>query len=247
METINTETINEISLERILFILAKRWVVLVICVVFGAMIAFGVSEFIISEKYTANTTMYIGLKQANENGEIRSASTSSLYFNRELLYTYSVIVKSESLMKLVSENLKEQYGIDYTSTQLSNMVTASSVENTEILKISVTCKDAVDAATIANVIAEEAPEEFKRVTNASFVSVLDPAKVPNSPSSPNTKKNVLLGMLIAFILSAVLCLVIDLTDTSIKDIETLEKNFDYPVLGNIPAWDMDEEQEDGQE
>ena len=234
----NMGTTIEISLERILFILAKRWLVLVISVVLGATAAFGISEYIIPKRYTSSTTFYVGVPQANE-----VITPSALYYNRELVYTYSVIVKSESLMKNVSANLKKNYDIDYSPDQIRAMVGAGAVDNTEVLKITVTCDNAVDAATIANAIAEEAPEEISRVTNASFVSVLDTAKVPTAPSSPNTKRNVLIGILAALILSGGVCLIIEMTDTSIKDVETLEKAFDYPVLGNIPAWDDNVEKE----
>ena len=59
------------------------------------------------------------------------------------------------------------------------------------------------------------------------------ARVPTSPSSPKTSKNVALGVLVGLVVGLVLALVLDRFDRRIRKPEELEAIYGRPVLGSV--------------
>jgi polysaccharide biosynthesis transport protein len=66
------------------------------------------------------------------------------------------------------------------------------------------------------------------------VQVVQPATVPDSPSSPKTNLNVALGLLLGLILGIGLSLLRDQLDRSLKEPEEVEEAFRLPILATIP-------------
>ena len=64
--------------------------------------------------------------------------------------------------------------------------------------------------------------------------MLDYAKVPSSPSSPNLKKNILIGAIAGFAVSFIGFFIYELFDTTITSERDLEREFEIPVIGGVP-------------
>ena len=91
---------------------------------------------------------------------------------------------------------------------------------------------------LANAIAEVAPGEIERFVEGSSAKIVDYAKLPTSPSSPNPNRNMILGGLIGFVLALIYITVRFLMDVRIREEEDLAVLFDIPVLGQIPAFEQ---------
>jgi succinoglycan biosynthesis transport protein ExoP len=68
------------------------------------------------------------------------------------------------------------------------------------------------------------------------ISVVDRAKVPDSPSSPNLVLNMALALLAGIGLAAGLVFVIEKMDSSIRDPQDVSPRFGLPLLGTIPEF-----------
>jgi heptosyltransferase-3 len=66
------------------------------------------------------------------------------------------------------------------------------------------------------------------------VSLAQAAAVPSGPSSPDTKRNVLLAVVLGLVLGALLALAIERLDQNIRDPEELERTYELPLLGAVP-------------
>ena len=64
--------------------------------------------------------------------------------------------------------------------------------------------------------------------------LVQPAVAPDSPSSPQTQRNVALGILLGLFLGIGLALLREQLDRRVRDIEDVEDVFRMPVLGTIP-------------
>jgi len=64
--------------------------------------------------------------------------------------------------------------------------------------------------------------------------LVQPAAAPTSPSSPQTERNVALGLLLGLFLGVGLALLREQLDRRVRDIEDVEELFAVPVLGTIP-------------
>lgn len=221
------EAENEISLQEIIMVLwHKAWLIL-LCLIIGGVTAFCVSRFFIAPTYSSKISMYVN---NNKNRVESDLNINDLNVSQKLVSTYIEILKSD---KVLNKTIDEM-ALPYSAEELRGMISAASVNGTEILEVKVTTKDPQEAADIANTLSEVAPPEIIRVVKAGDVQLIDEA-VPNTqPVAPNTLINTLIGMLLGLVLSVLLVLVLEMLDISVKSAEDLRKRYDIPVLGSIP-------------
>jgi capsular exopolysaccharide synthesis family protein len=70
--------------------------------------------------------------------------------------------------------------------------------------------------------------------NASNISIIDKAEIPQSPVSPNKKKNLLMALLIGLFGGVGLCFLFDYLDDTLKGPDDVERLAGLPSLGVIP-------------
>ena len=82
-----------------------------------------------------------------------------------------------------------------------------------------------------------ASEKIKNVTKVEDVTTLEEAKLPESPSSPNIKLNVLLGAVLGGFLAVVGVLVREILDDRVRRPEDVEDALGMALLGIVPDTD----------
>ena len=115
------------------------------------------------------------------------------------------------------------------------MVKTASVDDTEIMKVTVTCENADDAATLANYIAEVLPARINAdLIDGAEMVVVDYA-VPNySKVGPNITKYTAVGLMLGVLLSAIVIAVLAAMDGTIRDEEYVIRTCEYPILAKVP-------------
>lgn len=194
------------------------------------LIMFFISTVLIKPTYTADVSLYIYSSTDRVQTESEEITSSELSASQLLVDTYIVILQSDTVMNKVIDELN----LDCTASSLKERVSASAINNTEVLSVTIKDQDPEQAQQIANVIAEVLPKELVRVVKAGGVEVIDYAKVPENPSSPNVTINVLAGILFGFFFSCGVVILADYFNTKVKGEEDLQAAFDIPVLGIIP-------------
>ena len=218
---------NEITLQEIVMILwAKAWII-VLCALVGGGIAFGISRYVIDPTYTSRISLYVN---NNSNPETTVANINDITASQKLVSTYIEILKSDNVLNRVSQEIGDIYPAD----DIRNMMSANSVNGTEIFEVKVTCKDPEHAALIANTIAEVAPSEIIRVVKAGSVELIDKAIPATIPTAPNVMLNTIIGIMLGGVLSVLGVLVLAMMDNRINGEEDLKKYYDLPILGCIP-------------
>jgi succinoglycan biosynthesis transport protein ExoP len=64
--------------------------------------------------------------------------------------------------------------------------------------------------------------------------LVQPADVPSSPSSPQTTRNVMLGIILGGLLGLGLAVLLDRIDRRVRTVDELEDIYDVPILARIP-------------
>ena len=223
---------NEINLLKIANALLKRLWIIILALIVGATAGYFYTDRYVSKTYTATTTMYVyNSPDRDETGEISGADLS---VSQKLVNTFLVILKSNTVL----EDVKEMTGLNYTIPQLKTMISASSVEETEVFSVSVTCESAENAATIANALADYGPVHMTEIVNGGYISIIDRAQVPTAANSRGKTRNAVIVGLFLAILAAGVVVVVTMLDTRIKDeddILALDKSI--PILGTIPSFE----------
>ena len=105
-----------------------------------------------------------------------------------------------------------------------------------MLRISAETGDPQLSAAICNELAALAPGVLEQVVKAGSVEVIGKAQAAKAPSSPNTKRNTLLGAVLLLVLSCGATILVYLLDNTVKGEEDIRQRLDLPVLGEIPSF-----------
>lgn len=207
--------------------LLRKWYVLFIAALVGGLGAYLVTDLFIPPKYSAGTTLYVNAS-TKKTEEISSSNISA---SQQLVNTYAEILKARDFLDKIARDMDDKY----TSNELKNMLTMTSVNKTEVLSVVVKGTDKNDVFKIAKRLADYATDELKNVVGAGSVTILESPTEPKSPISPNVRANTLIGVLLGLLFAGLLIVVLDLLDTRIKSGEEFANNYEEPLLGEIPT------------
>lgn len=187
---------KEISLQEILDLLREnaRFIIglTVACIVIVGLF----TVFFVSKKYDSSTTLIVGKPEGYANTS-DSSTYSQVMTNQQLVGTYSEMAKSDSVMTKVVSNL----GLDMTDSQLANKISVKTVNDTELIEITVTDTSANRAAQIANETAKVFMENVAGLMKINNLQIVDTAVVNNTPVSPNLKLNLAIALLAGLVIS----------------------------------------------
>lgn len=217
MEEINLKELGNYFLSHIVIILSVITVILIVGCIYSV---------VIKKPLYHGTTSIVLVNQNNGN----TITNSDIQVNRNLVETYTQIIKSRKILSTVISQL----GLTYSESVLAGNVSVSAITDTDIIKISVSDENNQLAADIANEIARVFMEDIKTRYNLQNVSVLDEAVAESSPYNVNIAKEIVLYILIGVVLGCAIVFVMFYFDTSIKSSTEIEEKFGLAVLGNVP-------------
>ena len=163
-------------------------------------------------------------------------------FNRLDEYVFEQIAQESLTNTIVGfVNINDDYDCDWFDdnliSTLSERISVSSVENTEIIKIQVSDENNKRAKEIATTTADVFMKEVKNIYNLTNVSVIDKASLEENPYNINIVKQLLIVGAIGFVLSSGIIFLIFYFDTTIKSSKDIEEKLGLPVIGNITLID----------
>ena len=217
----------EIDVFAMLKTLWKRKFSIVLVALVFAIAAFGYSAFLAKKEYQSTSRICVVSRQNQDNNAL---TNSDLQAGSYLVKDYREIILSQNVLSQAIEELK----LDMTPAELSKKISVSVPTDTRILSITAKDGDPKEAARIANGLRNVAAEKIISVTKVSDVTTLDEAEVPQSPSSPNIKRNVLLGFIAGAGLMVVLMVVVEVLDDRVKRPEDVEELMGLTLLGVVP-------------
>lgn len=215
----------------VLFLLKKLWskkfLIIFIALFFGTLSLLG-SIFLIKPSYTSSTRIYV--VNQNNNNNASNLTAQDLQAGSYLVNDYKEIITSQEVLTKAIEKNKE----NLTPEELSKMISVAIPTDTRVISISVENHDAKKASELANSIREAASDKIKDVTKVQDVTTLEAAEVPDEPSSPNIKRNLILGVLVGAFLAIVGVLLSEILDDRIKRPEDVEDVLGMTLIGVIP-------------
>ncbi len=219
-------TVNDI----ITILLKRLWLIVTMALI-GGIIAFSYSQYVLPKKYTAKVALYVYNEKDGQPNQ--ALNTSDFALSAKLVNTYMVILKSDTVLDLVSTKIS-RLGVNYTANELRGMISSEVLEETEVFEVAVSCTNAEHSKVIADAIEQVAPAEIIRVVRAGAVETVDKAVLPTKPSSPNVSQNTIIGIVIGLVLACGMAFVFELMNTSVKSKEELAEQYKLPVLTVIP-------------
>lgn len=220
---------EEIDLKDLLMYFVKKIPIVLVVSLSVLILGLAYTLFIKTPLYHGNTTLIL---VSQDNGQNQNASTmqTEIGINQKLVATYTKLIKSRSVLNQVIDKL----GLPDSYETLKNKISVSSVNDTEIIEISVSDKNPQDAAVIADTVAEVFKKEIQTIYNLENVSIIDEAVVEEKPYNMQLFKSTIIFFTVGFVLAVTILFVIYYFDTSVKSAEEVEKRLGVPVIGNVP-------------
>ncbi len=227
----------EIDLMQIFEIIKEKLILFILICMVCCTVALCITKFVMKEEFTATAKLIIVQKSDSASAQ-QNYTYSDQQLSQKLASTYSQIIMSEAISDPVISNLNlyDLYEID--SEKYGEIVKVSSANNTEVIDVSVKTNDPKLSADIANEIVNVFEEKIFDIMQIENVTTLTEAKIPEKKSGPSTFKNTLIGALLGLMLCAALTVLQLFTDTKIKTEDEVKKIFDYPIIGNIPDFEI---------
>ena len=225
METENRNGEVEIDLRDIFAILINKLAIIVLAAVLGAAVAFTFTKFLVSPVYQARTQVYVTNNSLTTTDQIK---VTDLQSSNYLTKDYMILVKSNPVLDKVIADLN----LKMSTSALAGKIHVSTPTDTRILTIAVNDKDPMMAKKIADAVREASKAQIQSVMET--VNTVEEAKLPESPISPNTKMNTLIGFMLGFVIAIAVIIIRFMLDDTIKAQEDVEKYLGLSVLGLIP-------------
>ncbi|AZQ42501.1 MULTISPECIES: CspC family polysaccharide chain length determinant protein [Streptococcus] len=219
-----TVEIDVLSLVKTLW---RRKFLIVVTAFAMAIVALGYSAFIIKPTYTSSTRIYVVNRQPGDNSTL---TNQDLQAGSYLVKDYKEIILSQDVLAKVISDLK----LNMQPSALAKKITVTVPTDTRIVSIAVSDGDAKEAARIANSLRQVAAEKIIAVTKVADVTTLEEAEIPNAPSSPNIRRNTLIGFLAGGVFVSVVILVVEVLDDRVKKPEDVEEALGITLLGVVP-------------
>lgn len=220
----------EIDVFQLLNTLWKRKLIIALVAIVTGAIAFSYSSFIIKPEYTSTTRIYV----VNRNqGDKSGLTNQDLQAGSYLVKDYREIILSQDVLEKVVTDLQ----LDMPTKNLASKIQVTVPVDTRIVSISVKDKQPEEASRIANSLRKIAAKKIISVTRVSDVTTLEEARPATSPSSPNIRRNTLIGFLGGLGVVVMVVLLVELLDVRIKRPEDIEDDMQIPLLGVIPNLD----------
>jgi capsular exopolysaccharide synthesis family protein len=222
------------SIEDLLSIIRRHFMYGVIGFVAVIIFVMGYT-FIATPQYTASSELFASYDDTSASSQdISSINTAGSYIATQIK-SYPTLATTQAVLDPVISDLK----LDMSVADLGDLIKVSNPANTMLIDISVQTDDAAQSQKIANAVAESLSNTVKSSLYSSTnspvkLAVVQKATLPDSPSSPNIKLNLLIGIVLGIIVGILAALVRDMTDTRLSSVRDLQNITNAPLLGSIP-------------
>ncbi|PKM93731.1 MAG: hypothetical protein CVU84_14205 [Firmicutes bacterium HGW-Firmicutes-1] len=225
MEEVNKK-IEMLELTR--YLLKSFWLILLI-----TMISVGICYYVTTGKidpiYEASTTLFIGKES---NGIITNISLDDLQLDNQLVLDYSQLLITD----LVTEQVIYELELQVTPDDLREVLSIESIEGSRFIHIKYKSSYPDEAAEIVNKLSETLTEKAIKIVGVKNIQVVDYAKLPKIPISPNLILNMILTGVFGFIGAILIVVLKFMLIGTVQKEEDIEKTIGLPVLGMIPKF-----------
>lgn len=215
-------------------LLRRRWRLILLCTLLalGAAAAATLGQH---KVYTAQVQLFVAAQDGGSSSNLNNAYQGGL-FTQERVKSYVDIISSARVGGLV----KDRLNLTDAPGAIASQIAASAPLDTVLINVAVSDGDPVRAQRIANAVGDVFPtvvDEIEAPTGGGpspvKVSMVQPAALPTTPTSPRVKLNLALGLLVGLMVGVGGAVLRETLDTTVKAPDVAEELVGAPVLGAI--------------
>lgn len=230
-ENAKNDAMDVIDINYFISIIRKYIVLLLIGSILGGIASYFYTKYFIPERYRATATVIVN----NVGADTQYFYTSEMNTSRSLAQLYTVVIKSDTVLKKVIDDLD----LNMSYQQLMNSVQVTAIENTQVVEISVVSTNPDYALKITEKFVECSKIMIAEKFETGSVKDLNVASLVNNgaPISPDKRKNTIKGVLIGFVIITAIVFLREYLDTKIRTEADAVAALNVPLLGVVPIVD----------
>jgi succinoglycan biosynthesis transport protein ExoP len=218
-----------VELRNYLQALRKSRLLLALLTVVG--LAVGVGLFLVTPPtYSSNVTFYVSTPLEEGTNPLSAGQFAEARVN-----SYVSLLSSESLAQRVIEDRD----LDLTKAQVAKMIDASAQVNTVLVTADVTSADSAESLSVAQGVANTFGDMVDGLDNKGrkaptvVINVVSGPTLAPAPVAPNPRLYAGLGLLAGLLLGALVAVLREMLDTTVRSTETASNAVKAPTIGNI--------------
>lgn len=219
------ENETEFDLRDLLKIIKKRIKLIIIITLLFAFTSAVVSVYLISPIYKTNVGIIIGKQQ---NGEKITNSDVTMYQN--LMQTY----KNIALTNMVAQAAADKLGNGQGSRDIIKRTTVTIKEGTMILNIEVKSNSPEESYKDVQAYADAFVERANNLIPGGDVKIMDNARIPETPASPNVILNTAIAFIAGLFVSNGIVFLLEYMNNTLITKEDVKKYLELTIIGFIP-------------
>ena len=220
----------EIDFQRIFgAIWRKIWIIILVAVI-CAVSAVVFTVYCVTPEYESSAMFYVNNNSLSLGDTSFSIESGDITAAKSLVDSYIVILSTPTTLKDVIDYAE----VECSPQQLSRMISAEAVNDTEIFQVVVTSTDPYEAEKIASAISYILPKRISNIIEGTSARIVDTAVIPTKPSSPSYTFNTLVGFLLGFALMTAAVILQEVFDVTIRTEEDIQQVCKYPALAAVP-------------
>lgn len=228
---------DEIDLVDLVFILIRRWKVIVLMIIPTVALGF-VFAMTRPSIYQADTTLIVSSGMTGISLDNRDIDLS-----QKLVVTYSEIAKSRDILTRVIS----KYDLPETPEILGKKISVGTVKDTELIKLTYSCNDPKLAEAVTNELASEFMKKVSQVMKVRNVNIVEKAIEPISPLPKKRGIILLASIILGGMLGAGVALLIEFLHKKVRKSSDMEKILGVQMLGMIPEIEIANKGEESHE
>lgn len=208
---------QEFKVSEFFLILKKNIIQLLIWSIIGLAISILFAFVLVTPKYNSTVDLLVNQKADNSQTQFNVQQADLQAIN-----TYKDVLKKPVILEPALEHAKQSNNYQGSLKSLTKKVNITNQNDSQIISITVTDKNAYTARDIANDISFIFTKKIKKMMKIDNVMIVNKATVHTTPIAPNKKLYLLGGIILGFIVGILVSMVREIIDTSVKDTEFLE-------------------------
>lgn len=209
-------------------IFRRMWAWVLILTLLGTGIFYIRARVQYQPRYTASATFTVNI-QRDQQG-VGESGTVAFYINsaaEQMAKTFPYILTSGVLKRKVAK--------DMGTGSVTGNIQANVAENTNLLTISVTDRDAGRAYAILQSVIKNYPEISEVIVGKTNMEMLDETGIPPEPDNPKEfKKSALKGGLFGFLIAALWTALLVVTRRTVRKESDIHRWMHTRCLGTVP-------------
>ncbi|CUS16833.1 YveK family protein [Lactobacillus delbrueckii] len=251
----NNEEVT-IDLRRLFILIRKHIISILIWMIGLGLIAYGVSEYVLVPKYTASTQLLVN-RQADINAvtTYKDIITSNVILKGASKYlanpvtlvkkatpakkavyktndgTRTLVKKAVKAKPAVYKRESKSYSV--SANELASAVSVTTTTSSQVFTLSATAETPAKAQAIANAVAKEFKEQIPKIMDVNNVTIFVAEAAKGTKSYPNVKMITMVGVLAGLVISLLIIIIKDLSDTTVREDSFMTNELGLTNLGEI--------------